>query len=149
MGGGLLMFLEPLSKCSGRFSYILLITLIPTTFVTVDDPTLLKHRVFVLEGHQEVFDVCASLEIGLVPHSCYISSSHSHSALCSMALLCKVSDWCSVRWYFYCCFYSGLVYSFSSSLYSVPMWDSSSVLFERCSSFYCSNCLLEHMVLAL
>ena len=34
--GGLLMFLEPLSKCSRGLSYIFLLTLHPTTFVAVD-----------------------------------------------------------------------------------------------------------------
>ena len=61
------MFLEPLSKCSGGFSYIFFIALHSTTFVTVDDPTLLQHRIFVLGGHQEVFDGCASFEIDLYP----------------------------------------------------------------------------------
>ena len=61
------MFLEPLSKCSRGLSYMFLITLHPTTFVTVDDPTLLQHRIFVLWGHQEVFDGCASSEVNLNP----------------------------------------------------------------------------------
>ena len=61
------MFLKPLSKCSRGLSYILLITLHPTTFVTVDDLTLLQHRIFVLWGHQEVFDGCASSEVNLNP----------------------------------------------------------------------------------
>ena len=38
-------------KCSWGLSYIFLITIHPTTFVTVDDPTLLQHRIFVLWGH--------------------------------------------------------------------------------------------------
>ena len=41
------MFFEPLSKCYRGLSYILLITLHPTTFVAVDDPILLQHRIFV------------------------------------------------------------------------------------------------------
>ena len=61
------MFLEPLSKCYRGFSYIFLITLYPTTFVTVDDPTLLQHRIFVFGGHQEVFDDFASSEKNLNP----------------------------------------------------------------------------------
>ena len=35
-GWGLLMFLEPLSKCSGGFPYIFLITLHPVTFVLLE-----------------------------------------------------------------------------------------------------------------
>ena len=109
-GGGLLMFLEPLSKCSRGLSYILLITLHPTTFVTVDDPTLLQHRIFVLWGHQEVFDGCASSEVNLNP--------------------IVVTGWCSAEWYFDCSFSFGLVCSSSSSSYSMPIWGiySSSVL---------------------
>ena len=33
-----------------------------------------------------------------------------------------VSGWYLAGWYFCCCFSSGLVYSFSSSLYSEPIW---------------------------
>ena len=61
------MFLEPLSKCSRGLSYILLITLHPTKFVTVDDPTVLQHRIFVLRSHQEVFDGCATSEVNFYP----------------------------------------------------------------------------------
>ena len=43
-----LMFLEPLSKCSGGFTYIFLITLHPVTFVPIDDSTLFHERIFVL-----------------------------------------------------------------------------------------------------
>ena len=61
------MFLEPLFKCSIGLSYIFLITLHSATFVTVDDPILLQHRIFVLWGHQEVFDGCASSEVNWNP----------------------------------------------------------------------------------
>ena len=46
-------------------SYIFLITCHHATFVTVDDPTLLHHRIFVLGGHQEVFDGGTSFEVYL------------------------------------------------------------------------------------
>ena len=66
MGGwGLLMFLEPLSKCSGGFPYIFLITLHPVTFVPVDDSTLFHKRIFVLGSHQEAFDGITSFEVYL------------------------------------------------------------------------------------
>ena len=55
-GWSLLMFLEPLSKCSRGFLYIFFITLHAVTFVSVDDSTLLHHRIFVLGSHQEASD---------------------------------------------------------------------------------------------
>ena len=54
-------------KSSWGLSYIFLITLHPATFVTVDDPTLLQHRIFVLWGHQEVFDGYTSFKVDLNP----------------------------------------------------------------------------------
>ena len=62
-GMGLLMFLEPFSKCSGEFPYIFLITLHPVTIVPVDDSTLFHKRIFVLGSHQEAFDGITSFEI--------------------------------------------------------------------------------------
>ena len=64
-GWGLLMFFEPFSKCSGGFPYILFITFHPVTFVSIDDSTLLHHRIFVLGSHQEAFDGIASFEVNL------------------------------------------------------------------------------------
>ena len=66
-GWGLLMFLEPLSKCSGGFSYVFFITLHPVTFISVDDSTFLQYRIFVLWNHQEVFDGTASFKMDLHP----------------------------------------------------------------------------------
>ena len=66
-GRGLLVFLEPLTKGSSGLSYIFLITLHPTTFVTVDEPTFLHHRIYVLWGHQEVFNGYTSFEVDLYP----------------------------------------------------------------------------------
>ena len=66
-GGGLLVFLESLIKGSWGLSYIFLITLHSATFITVDDPTLLHHRMFVLWGHQEVFDGSTSFKVYLNP----------------------------------------------------------------------------------
>ena len=54
-GLGLLMFFEPLSKGSGGFPYIFLITLHPVTFVPIDDSTLFHKRIFVLGSHREAF----------------------------------------------------------------------------------------------
>ena len=50
-GWGLLMFLEPLSKCSGGFPYIFFMTLHPIIFISVDDSTFLQYRIFVLWSH--------------------------------------------------------------------------------------------------
>ena len=66
-GWGLLVFFEPLSKSSQGLSYIHLITLHSITFVSIDDPTLFQHRILVLGGHQEVFDVNTSSEVDLYP----------------------------------------------------------------------------------
>ena len=66
-GWGLLMFLEPLCKYSGRLSYIFFITIHPVTFVSLDNPTFLHHRIFVLGGHQEVLNGNTSFKIGLYP----------------------------------------------------------------------------------
>ena len=44
-GWGLLVFFEPLSKCSEGLSNILLITLHSITLVSIDDPTLFQHRI--------------------------------------------------------------------------------------------------------
>ena len=45
----------------------MLITLHPDTFISIDDPTLLHHRIFVLWGHHEVFDGGTSFEVYLNP----------------------------------------------------------------------------------
>ena len=109
----LLMFPEPLSKCSGGFTYIFFITVHPVTFISVDDSTLFQHRLFVLRSHQEASDGIASFEVDL--HSIFIGMffSNFHSALCNMAPLCK--DF--VVGCLYCYSYSfygsfGLVFSF-------------------------------------
>ena len=59
------MFLKPFTKGSRGLSYIFLITVHPATFVTVDDPTFLHHRISVLGGHQEVFHGGTSSKIYL------------------------------------------------------------------------------------
>ena len=64
-GGGFLVFLKPLTKGSRGLSYIFLITLHPSTFITIDYTTLLQHWVFVFWIHKEVFDGGASLEVDL------------------------------------------------------------------------------------
>ena len=72
-GWGLLMFLEPLSKCSGGFPNIFLITLHPVTFVPIDDSTLFHERIFVLGSHQEAFDYITSFKVYL--HSIFLACS--------------------------------------------------------------------------
>ena len=72
-GWGLLMFLEPLSKCSGGFPYIFFITLHPVTLVSVDDSNLFQHRIFVFGSHQEASDGIASFEVDL--HSILVACS--------------------------------------------------------------------------
>ena len=67
------MFLQPLSKCSGGFPYIFLITLYPITFVPIDDSTLFHERIFVLGNHQEAFDGITSFKVYL--HSIFLACS--------------------------------------------------------------------------
>ena len=64
-GGGLLMFFKPFTKGSWGLSNIFLITVHSSTFVTVDDPTFPHHRIFILRGHQEVFDGGTSSKVYL------------------------------------------------------------------------------------
>ena len=64
-GGGLLLFFEPLTKGSRGLSYIFIFTLHPSTFIAVDDPTLLHHGVLIFRFHQEVLDGSPSLEVYL------------------------------------------------------------------------------------
>ena len=66
-GGGFEMFLEPLSKCSGWFTYIFIITLHPVAFESVDDSTSILDRILVFWSHQEVFDCFTSFEVYLYP----------------------------------------------------------------------------------
>ena len=61
------MFLEPLPKGPRGLSYIFLITLHPTTFIAIYDPTFLHYRIQVLRGHQEVLDCFASSKVHLHP----------------------------------------------------------------------------------
>ena len=67
MGNGAFDVPEPLFKCSGRLCYIFFITLHLVTFISVDDPTFLQHRIFVFGGHQEVFDCNISFKMDLYP----------------------------------------------------------------------------------
>ena len=62
IGEGVSDVFEPLSKCSGGFSYIFFIIFYPVTFESVYDATLLGHRIFVLRCHQEVFDGFGSIK---------------------------------------------------------------------------------------
>ena len=55
-GACLLMFSEPLSKCSWGFTYVFLITVNPAMPISTDDHTLLEDWILILWGHQEDFD---------------------------------------------------------------------------------------------
>ena len=48
-----------------QHSYVLFITFHPPTLITVDDPTLLHHWIFIFWGHQEVLDGGSSSEVHL------------------------------------------------------------------------------------
>ena len=67
IGEGALRCSLNLSKCSGWFTYVFIITLHPVAFKSVDDSTSALHRILILWSHQEVFDCCTSLEVHLHP----------------------------------------------------------------------------------
>ena len=96
-GRGLEMFLEPVFKISGWFSYIFMITVIPATFESVYDPTSFKDWVFILRGHQEVFDGMTSFQMHL--NAIFFTSS-----------LVALTQPLMVR-YHYVCFWSFVVVS--------------------------------------
>ena len=66
-GGGLQMFLKPLSKSSGWLPYVLIITVHPLAFEPVDDATLHCDVIFIFGSHQEVIDGIASSVMHLYP----------------------------------------------------------------------------------
>ena len=104
-GGGLLVFFEPFTKGSWGLSCMFLITVHPATFVSVDDPTLLHHRILVLWGHQEVFNGSTSFEIYLYTIVAAHFSWHFHSAPYNMEQLCMVWGCCllvfiALSWWF-------------------------------------------------
>ena len=72
-GWGLLVFFEPLSKFSGGFPYILLITIHPVTLVPINDSTLFHKGIFVLGSHEEAFDGVTSFEVHL--YSIFLTGS--------------------------------------------------------------------------
>ena len=53
------------TKGPGGFPYVLIITAKVTTFIPIDDTTVVDHRVFVLGGDQEVLDGTATFEVSL------------------------------------------------------------------------------------
>ena len=66
-GRSLLIFLEPLSKCSWWLPNVFFITLHPITFVSVYDCTFLENRIFILWIHKEVFDGKSFFEVHWYP----------------------------------------------------------------------------------
>ena len=66
-GGGLEVFLEPLSKSSWGLSNVFLITLHPVTFVSIYDSTSLLDRILIFGSHKEVFDGGTSFKVHLHP----------------------------------------------------------------------------------
>ena len=67
-GGGLQMFLKPLSKYSGCFSNILLITFQPVTFKSVNYATLFCYLVFIFRCHQFIFQGLFTLKCTCMPY---------------------------------------------------------------------------------
>ena len=90
-GGGLQMFLEPLSKCCRCFSNVLLITFQPVTFKYVDYATLFCYVVFIFRCHQFIFQGPSHSWNVLVWHIFYICSWSSH-----------LGPYCKVLWWNFC-----------------------------------------------
>ena len=61
------MFFVSFTKGPVGFPYVFIITCEVPTLIPVDGITLGDHRVFVLRGDQEVFDVAATFEVSLDP----------------------------------------------------------------------------------
>ena len=104
--GAFWCFFEPLTKGSWGLSYIFLITLQPSIFVTIDDPTLLLHRIFILGGPSGGFWWWYLLWNILVHLSCCIFSWHFHSVPYNMEQLYRVWGCCFTEWF--CSSFSGL-----------------------------------------
>ena len=66
-GGGLEMFLEPLSKSSLGPTNVFLITLHPVTFKSIYDSTSLLDRILIFGSHKEVFEGSTSFKVYLHP----------------------------------------------------------------------------------
>ena len=66
-GGGLQMFLKPLTKSSGLLPYVFIITVHPFAFESVNDATFHCDVIFIFGGHQEAFDGIASSVVHLYP----------------------------------------------------------------------------------
>ena len=66
-GWGLEMFLKPLFKISSWLCYVFMITTHPATFISVYDPMSFKDWIFILRGHEKVFDGMTSLQMYFNP----------------------------------------------------------------------------------
>ena len=110
-GRGLLMFFEPFSKGSARFSYIFFSTPLFFALISVYDSTLAVDRIFVLGSHEEVFDCLSSFKVNLHPifAACFLYSFtkalmvwHYHEQVLfvgvawALLIVCS-SVFCSVR----------------------------------------------------
>ena len=66
-GRGLLKFLEPFCKISGRFSNVFFITPMFTAFISINDSTFVCDRILVLGSHKEASDGLSSFKEHLNP----------------------------------------------------------------------------------
>ena len=148
-GWGLLVFFEPLSKISGGFPYIFLITLHPVTFVPIYDSTLFHQRIFILGSHQETFDGITSFEVHL--YSIFLTGSFEafsqsfviwHHYVVFFWVAIHAALFCLLLWAGVLIFIFTLLIAHSGYLHLVRT-------FFRCCSSFCSNSGLELMVFAL
>ena len=118
---GLHMFLEPLSKCSCRFTNVFFIPLNPGTLGSVDLPSFC---VMIFGVHQEVLDGSTSFEIYLSP-MLVTDVLDTHWALlcmvlwdgcCSSLVVLVCTCWCFWKSYPDCCLWPGCLQKACSHL---------------------------------
>ena len=104
-GRGLLMFLEPFCKVSGRFSNVSFITPMFTAFISIYDATLVCDRILVLRSHKEASDGLSSFKEHLNPKfvACPLSSLTEslmvwdyHVQVCFVVVLASLGSSCFV-----------------------------------------------------
>ena len=87
-GRGLLMFLEPFCKISGRFFHVFFITPMFTAFISIYDSTFVCDRILVLGSHKEASDGLSSFKEHLNPKFVACPLLFSHQVLDGMGLPC-------------------------------------------------------------
>ena len=145
--GGLEVFLEPLSKCSSCLSYIFMIAFQPVSFISIDNTTLLGDMVLIFRCHQFLLYCFTTLKVNLDAIS-FTDVFEGFTMSFIVWNSYRVSVHRPVVW-FVVVFISWTVcldlHSIMAHAGYLQVCNASCICF--CSSS--SNCLLEHMSLAL